>query len=276
MPIYWPAIEALEERQRQEMDSGWAPKMRTALVQATGKVAVPRPGTPPTDPTQPSDPSNPSTPSTTQEPYRAETVAQQWSTPPAASQPPAWQQEVVDQMRNPTPDPRATELYDQLRQRATQGLDIDRNDPVIRAQADAYGAQAERARRDSLSDLAERSGPHANLRGEERLGYERRGQQVGAFEAELVGRELQARRDEIAQALQLSATFLSTEQQRELQRQIALLDHAIAQQNASNSGMSVSQDWMEALLQNAQFLDDLEARERDRRSYYDLVQSGVL
>ena len=54
------------------------------------------------------------------------------------------------------------------------------------------------------------------------------------------------------------------------------LDNAIAQQNAANGGLGVSQDWMEALLQNAQFLDDLEARERDRRSYYDLVQSGQL
>ena len=38
----------------------------------------------------------------------------------------------------------------------------------------------------------------------------------------------------------------------------------------------LQQDWMEALMQNAQFLDDLEARERDRRSYYDLVQQGIL
>lgn len=173
-------------------------------------------------------------------------------------------------------NPRATELYDLLRQQATQGLAINSNDPVIRMQVDAYGAQAERARRDSLADAAEHQGSLANLRGEERLGYERRGQQVGAFEAELVGRELQARREEIAQALQLSANFLSTEQHRELQRQIALLDNAIAQQNAATSGMSVSQDWMEALLQNAQFLNDLEARERDRRSYYDLVQQGLL
>lgn len=271
-PLYWPAIEELERRAQK---NSWVPRAPGATFELTGDVAVPRPGTTPTDPTQPTDPSNPSTPST-QNTYRSETVAKQWGTPPPAAKPPDWQQPLVDDMLNPMPDPRATELYDQLRQRATQGLDIDRNDPIIRSQADAYGAQAERARRDSLADLAERSGPNANLRGEERLGYERRGQQVGAFEAELVGRELQARRDEIAQSLQLSATFLSTEQQRDLQRQIALLDNAIAQQNASNSGTAVSQDWMEALLQNSQFLDDLEARERDRRSYYDLVQQGIL
>ena len=70
--------------------------------------------------------------------------------------------------------------------------------------------------------------------------------------------------------------FLSTEQQRDRQRQIARLDNAIAQQQAGNAGLGVSQQWMEALLENAQLLDDLSAREGDRRSYFDLVQSGVL
>jgi hypothetical protein len=282
MPIYWPAIEELEERnQPRDPWASFVARQPSATAAVTGDVAVPRGSSTPTDPNQPTDPndpSNPSTPSTTQSPYRAETLAEQWMDyqPPAAAQPPAWQQSVIDGMLNPTADPRSTELYEQLHQRATQSLALDRNDPIIRAQADAYAAQEERARRDNLADLAERSGPNANLRGEQRLGYERMGQRVGGFEAELLGRELQARRDEIAQALQLSATFLSTEEQRALQREIALLDNAIAQQNAANSGAGLQQDWMEALMQNAQFLDDLEARERDRRSYYDLVQQGLL
>src|SRR5688572_1025527 len=136
MPLYWPAIEELEERQRQQATGGWVPKTPSANAEPTGMVAVPRPGTTPTDPTQPSDPSDPSNPSTpsTQEPYRAETLAQQWADyePPAAAQPPAWHQPLVDQMLTPTPDPRADELYGLLNQRATQGLDVSRNDPVIR------------------------------------------------------------------------------------------------------------------------------------------------
>jgi hypothetical protein len=247
----------------------------TASGTYAGDVAVPRPDAP-VDPSAPAP--APPAPAPAQEPYRAETLAQQWQNyqPPAAAQPPAWQQGVVEGMLTPTPDPRGTELFNVLQQRATQGLNVSRTDPAIRAQADAYSAQEERASRNYLADVAEKDGPFANMRGETRMASERMGQRVGAFEAELMGRELQARRDEIAQALQLSASLLSTEQQRELQRQMALLDNAIAQQQAGNASLGLNQDWMEALMQNAQFLDDLGARERDRRSYYDLVQSGQL
>jgi hypothetical protein len=167
-------------------------------------------------------------------------------------------------------------LYDQLSQRATQGLDVTRNDPVIRTQADAYAAQEERARRDYLADLAEREGPLANLRGETRMAAERMGQRVGSFEAELLGRELTARREEIAQALQQMGGLLSTDQQRELQRQIALMDNAIAQQQAANQGRSLDQDWQTALLQNEEFLRELAEQQMDRRSYYDAVQRGFI
>jgi hypothetical protein len=131
-------------------------------------------------------------------------------------------------------DPKLQQLYDELLSRATQGLKIDRNDPIIRDQADAYSANLERSKRNDLADLAERSGPLANLRGETRLANERMGQAAGAFEAQLMGRELTARRDEIAQALSSMQGLLTTEQQLALQRELGLLNNAIQQQQLNN------------------------------------------
>lgn len=118
------------------------------------------------------------------------------------------------------------QLVQQLLGRAGQSLAVDRNDPVIRAQADAYSANQQRAQRDYLADLAEKSGPYANLQGEARLSAERLGQQTGAFEAQLMGRELDTRRTEITDALTQLRGMLTTDQQLALQRELALIDDA--------------------------------------------------
>lgn len=110
-----------------------------------------------------------------------------------------------------------------LMQRATQGLNVTGQEPHIRSQVDSFRAQGERARRGYLSDLAEREGPYANLRGEQRMSAERLGQGVGAFEAELMGREVDARRREIMQALALYGSQLSSEQRMALEMELAQL-----------------------------------------------------
>lgn len=166
-------------------------------------------------------------------------------------------------------DSRTEELYQMLLHRATQGLNVDPNDPVIRAQSDAYGANAERARRNFLADTAESAGPLANLQGERRLSAERLGQQTGAFESELVGREMTARRNEIAQALQSMQGLLTTEQSMALQRELAMLNNAIQQQELSLRGQQMS-------MQNDQFLRQLGFQEADRASYWDALRSGLL
>ena len=125
---------------------------------------------------------------------------------------------------------RADSLYGQLHQRATQSLNIDPNDSVIKSQVDAYAAQQERARRDYISDMAEREGPLANLRGERRMASEGLGHAVGGLRAELMGRELTARRNEIANSLAGMAGMLSGDQESSLRQQLGLLDSAIAQQ----------------------------------------------
>lgn len=118
------------------------------------------------------------------------------------------------------------ELYDMLMARAKQGTQIDRFDPNIRQQVDPYAAAQERARRNYLADLAEKSGPLANLRGEERLAMERAGQATGLFEAELVGRELANRRDEIRHALDGLSGRISDEQRLALTRELGVLEDA--------------------------------------------------
>jgi hypothetical protein len=70
---------------------------------------------------------------------------------------------------------------------------VDRSDPVVRAQADAYSANAERAMRNYLSDLAEKN-PGQNLQGEKRMAAERLGQKTARFEARLIAEQCAARR----------------------------------------------------------------------------------
>lgn len=147
----------------------------------------------------------------------------------------------------PQQDPRAAALYQQLLQRSQQSLAVDRNDPAIRQQADAYAANQERAKRNYISDIAERNGPYANIRGEQRLAAERAGTNAASFEAELIGRELTARREEIAQALSSMQGLLTAEQQITLQRELASITAALQEQ-----GLAQSQD---------QFLRELALRE---------------
>lgn len=171
---------------------------------------------------------------------------------------------------------RRDNLFQTLDTRAKQSLNIDPNDPVIAAQADAFGADQQRAQRNYMSDIAERSGPDANLRGEQRMGAEKVGQATSGFRAQLMGKELTSRRAEIVDALNSMRGILSADQQAQLQQEVSLLDHSIKQQGVDMQGRSLDLDWKKALMQNDQFNADLGLRAEDRSSYYDLVRSGLL
>src|SRR3990167_10448032 len=165
-------------------------------------------------------------------------------------------------------NPRNTSLWNELWNRASQSTDIDRNDPNIRRQADAYSANEQRSARNYLSDVAERSGSNANLRGEQRMAAERTGQRTGGFEAQLMGRELQAVREQKAQALEGLRGMLSSDEEAQLRRGLAVLDSQLQSQ-------VLGQDWQKALLQNNQFMDNLGLQAEDRASYWDAVRRGV-
>lgn len=117
-------------------------------------------------------------------------------------------------------------LFDILMQRAGGTADVDPNDPRISRQVDAFGATQQRAERNYEQALAERKGPNSQMGAERRLGAEHIGQATSAFEANLMAREFDARRQEIQQALSGAMGFLSQSQQLQLQEELAQLQNA--------------------------------------------------
>lgn len=114
-------------------------------------------------------------------------------------------------------------LFEMLMGRAQQGVDLDPNDPVISRQVDAYNATQQHTQRDYEKALAERKGATGNMTAERRLGAERVGQATSGFEATLMQRERDARRQEIQQALSGSMGLLTQSQQLQLQEELAQL-----------------------------------------------------
>lgn len=173
-------------------------------------------------------------------------------------------------------------------QRATQGTQIDANDPNIRQQLDPFAAATERARRQYESEQAERLsarglGQSSQMDTERRMASERAGEQVGLKASDLVSRELDNRRTEIREALSSLSGLLSQDQQRALQEELARLEAQLKQQQIKDAksiadrelglkrelglgGLNIDQ--MRLLLQNQQFNKDLGFNIADREAYY--------
>lgn len=124
-------------------------------------------------------------------------------------------------------------LFTQLQGRAQQALTVTPEDPIIKGQVDSYRAEQERALRNLRSDAAE--GGAALRPTQNRMAGERVAQGVASMQAELMARELSARRGEIADALSSMGGLLSADQQVGLQRELAGLDSLIRQQQAGIS-----------------------------------------
>ena len=160
------------------------------------------------------------------------------------------------------------DLYALLMQRAQQGTTVGRTDPNVRAQVDPVVAQQERANRNAFDDMAEKAGPLANMTGERRMAAERTGQFAGALESEVIGREIDSRRQEIMQALSLWGQQLSGDQRLALQRELAYLED-----QARTADRSLSRD---ALNQgNDQFMRELALREYDTNQGWDYRWAGL-
>lgn len=117
-------------------------------------------------------------------------------------------------------NPEASAFFKTLQGRIGAGVNVDPNDPIIKAQTEAYNADSTRAGRDVLTAAAERGGPTANLTAANMSVAENAAQNQAGFAANLMSQERQARRADIQQALSLGASFLSTEQQQQLQAQL--------------------------------------------------------
>lgn len=150
-------------------------------------------------------------------------------------------------------------LMNLLMQRAQQPTTVGRDDPNVRGQADAYRANIDRSTRNYLADVAEQQGPYGNINNETRLAQERAGQASGGFEAELMGRETDARRQEIQDALTQWGSLLSGDQRMALERELAMLSNStqrasLAQQNnqfTTSQNNSMEQFWRELALREA-------------------------
>jgi hypothetical protein len=121
-------------------------------------------------------------------------------------------------------NPQASAFYNMLQGRIGQSLNVDPSDPVIQAQSEAFNAQNTRAGRDVLTAAAERGGPTANLTAANMSVAENAAQQQSGFLANLMGDERKQRRADIQQALSTGASFLTTEQQQQLQAQLQEMD----------------------------------------------------
>jgi DNA-binding transcriptional MerR regulator len=158
-------------------------------------------------------------------------------------------------------------------QQATQGTTVDRNDPNLKQQLDPYVAAQEREKRNYVSEQAERLsakglGDSGQMQQEQRLASENAANASGAFESQLVSRELQNKRAEIQNALSSLSGVLSADQQREMQTQLADLDATLkregystqegiaGQQNRTQMTLgqgALNVDMIKTLLQNQQF-----------------------
>ncbi len=149
----------------------------------------------------------------------------------------------------------ANSLYDLLMRRATQSLQVNSNDPIIRNQSDAFNAQQDRAARNYLQANAERVGPNSNVTAETRSAAEKVGQNTSAFEAQLMGQELTARRQEIQQALSGASGLLTAEQALALQRELQLLNLAASRYQFDASLGQRASEFDRTLGQNAYQFD---------------------
>jgi len=118
----------------------------------------------------------------------------------------------------------ASDLYSLLQGRANQGLAVDPNDPVIKAQVDAYRAEQTRAARNLMSEQAERGGVNSNQDATQRSATEKAAQNTAGFQGQLMANEVAARRQEIESALKGEQGLLTAQQQMALQQELANLD----------------------------------------------------
>lgn len=146
-------------------------------------------------------------------------------------------------------DPRNQSLWNMLMDRSGQSLIPTANNPVIKAQTDAFRAEQERGARNYLNDIAEQNGPFANNSTEARMAHEKAAQNTATMQGQLLQNEVSARRTEIAQALQEMGALLSDDQRLALQKELAYLN-------------------------NDQFLRNLGLEAEDRASYWDAIRSG--
>lgn len=165
------------------------------------------------------------------------------------------------------------QLYKMLLDRAQQSLTVDPNNPIIRQQVDPAAAQIERDRRDYLANVAESRGPLANIKGETRVSEEKGAQMKAQLESGLIGKELQAKRDEITQALNELGSRLTSDQALGLQKELGYLNNALGKYGIDTSAGLQQQQINSG---NDQFAQTFGANSTNSANYWDAIRRGLI
>lgn len=197
-------------------NGSWIPKSMAGQQMSTGGMA-PTSGATTSGSTAPQPAAPPAAPAATNVNDQAQAASTYSATPGANPVPYTTNQGTQDVVRN------------SYLAQATQGTQVNPNDPALKQQTDAYNAGVERKVRDYVADQAESLGPDATgaLRGQTRMANEQAGQAEGGFSAQVVGQELQNRRTEIQNALSQLSGLMTQDQQAALQQKLADLDAQI-------------------------------------------------
>ena len=208
---------------------------------------------------------------------------------------------------NPTDRAHKDDLMGLLSERMRQGEEIDPNNPIIKNQVDLFRGEQDRTRRDYLTNMAEKLstqglGNSGRLQNEQRFAQEQAGLQTGQFQAELMGRELTARRDEIKHAIDTMGDLLTEQERQMLQRELAEAENAMQKYGIDKSGeqffagldqkdrqfaaelsqrdrLAASDDafrYASLGQDQSQFLDRLGFDTSDRQAYWDALRRGRL
>lgn len=122
---------------------------------------------------------------------------------------------------------------------------VTADDPSIKGQMDAQSALAERVRQERRAAAAERAAADGLLNGGQgsgafeadvASGYEDKGQKLSGLQADLFSREIQSRRDKVAQLLALATQSGDAESARALQLQIAQMDDVLRRMGLEQQG----------------------------------------
>jgi hypothetical protein len=137
----------------------------------------------------------------------------------------------------PAVSPFSQAIRDQIMQQLTGlGKPVTADDPSIAPEMAAQTRLAERTRQDRRAAAAERAAADGLLNGGQgsgsfesdvASGYEDKGQQLAGIQAQLFGREIQSRRDKVAQLLSMAMQSGDAESARALQFQMAQMDDQI-------------------------------------------------
>ena len=139
-------------------------------------------------------------------------------------------------------------------------------DPDLAPQARAQRAAIERAALQTRAGLMEQASAEgiADSGGVRARGdaiQQQAGRDLGAADAALIGEKLAARREQIAQAVQVASAMGMQEEANDLQRQLANLDAQLQTrgQDISREGLQLSRDLANLESRDKQYLADLDA-----------------